>query len=95
MHCPSCGEARLVYRGYRYNRLGRKRLRLCTACRRKITPDDGFLRMRFSPEDIRSAVLLRRKGLSLGEVQKRLAGQGITVSRWTILKWFRKYGKRL
>ena len=94
MHCPHCKSPQLVWRGYRYNEKSKKRLRLCKACGRKFTPNDGFFRMRFSPVEIKRAVELYKKGYSLAEVKLRMEREGVKVSRRTILKWARKYGSR-
>ena len=91
--CPHCGSPSSIKRGYRQTRYGRKPLRKCSRCRRKFTPDDGFLRMRFSPKVIKEAVKLY-KNHSSAEVKRMLRNrQGVEVSRWSIIKWFRKYGK--
>ena len=91
--CPYCHSTRTVWRGYRYNEKSKKRMRLCNACKRKFTPRDRFWRMRFSGEEILKAVALRRKGFSSAEAKKHLERRGIRVSRWTILKWAKKYDK--
>lgn len=94
LKCPYCGSARAIWRGWRKTGYGRKRMRKCFQCGRKFTPDDGFLRMRFSPKVIREAVKLYEKGSSSSEVRRLLRNrEGVEVSRWTIIKWFRKYGK--
>lgn len=94
MECPYCGSKDIVYRGYRYNQRTKKRLRLCKSCGRKFTLRDDFWRMRFSKEDIVKAVSLYKQGFSLAEVKKHLEKyEGIRVSRWTILCWYKKYGK--
>ena len=93
--CPKCSSKRTIWRGYRRNRSRDKRLRLCRACGRKFTPDDGYLRMRFKPRVIRKAVGLRKKGFSSAEVRTHLKRyEGAKVSRWTIIKWERRYGKK-
>ncbi len=93
--CPHCGSPLSIRRGYRKTGYGRKKLRKCSRCRRKFTPDDGFLRMRFSPRVIREAVKLYKKGNSSSEVKRMLRNrQGVEVSRWSIIKWFRKYGSK-
>jgi transposase-like protein len=91
--CPYCSSVRFVYRGYRYNEKSKKRLRLCKKCGRKFTSHDRYFRMRFSPEEIRRAVTLYKKGFSLAEAKLRMEREGVRVSRWTILKWHRKYTK--
>ena len=69
-------------------------MKLCKKCGCKFTPDDGYLRMRFKPGIIRKAMDLRKKGYSSAEVKENLKRyEGIKVSRWTIIKWERKYKK--
>ncbi len=72
-----------------------KHMRMCKSCGRKYTPDDGYLRMRFKPEIIRKAMALRKKGYSSAEVREHLQRyEGIKVSRWTVIKWERKFVKK-
>jgi len=92
--CPQCASEAVIFRGYRHNKNSVKRMRLCKRCGRKFTPDDGFLRMRFSAEDIKLAVSLRKKGFSLAEAQLHLKRRGVHVSRWTISKWESRFSKR-
>lgn len=70
---------------------GKKRLRLCKVCGRKFTHHDRYFRMRFSPQEIQRAVSLYKKGFSLAEAKLRMEREGVKVSRWTILKWSKKY----
>ena len=91
--CPYCRGSRVVLRGFRHNSSGKKQLFLCRSCGRKFTQDDGYLRMRFSPKDIREAVSLYGKGYSSAEVRTRLEREGVRVSRWTVLKWARRFGR--
>jgi transposase-like protein len=91
--CPHCHGSHTVLRGFRKNDIGRKQLFLCKSCGRKFTPDDGYLRMRFPRETIRKAVSLYGKGFSSSEVRTRLERQGIRVSRWTVLKWVKRFGR--
>ena len=92
--CPYCSSKSVVWRGYRYNEKTKKHLRLCKKCGRKFTTRDAFFRMRYSPKEIKRAVILYKKGYSLAEVKLRMEREGVRVSRWTILKWFRKYKKK-
>ncbi|MEM7819871.1 MAG: hypothetical protein QXD48_03525 [Candidatus Aenigmatarchaeota archaeon] len=91
--CPNCKSRNFIFCGFRYNENSKKRLRKCKNCRRKFTFDDGFLRMRFDKKDILLAVNLYKKGYSLSEIKKELEKNGVSVSRWTISKWYKKYGK--
>ena len=93
--CPFCASERNVWRGWMYNSSVKKRMKLCKSCGRKFTPDDGYLRMRFKPAIIDKAMALRKKGFSTSEVKENLKRyEGIKVSRWTIIKWERKFGKK-
>lgn len=83
----------MVFRGYRYNEKSKKRLRLCKSCGRKFTLRNVYFRMRFSPVEIKRAVSLYKKGFSLAEAKLRMEREGVRVSRWTILKWYKKYTK--
>jgi transposase-like protein len=89
--CPRCGSRKTVLRGFRHGAAASKQLYLCRSCGRKFTPDNGYLRMRFSPQEIQEALSLIKKGYSLAEARTRLQRRGIRVSRWTIAKWARKY----
>ncbi|MDO9096813.1 MAG: hypothetical protein Q7U60_01645 [Candidatus Methanoperedens sp.] len=90
--CPECGSLDGVWRGYRYNKSAKKRLRKCKSCGAKFTPDDGFLRRRFQKEHIVEAVSLYKSGLSLGKVKDYMwQHHGVKVSRWMILLWSRDY----
>ena len=92
--CPKCGSLQSVWRGYRRNRCVDKHMKLCKKCGSKFTPNDGFLRMRFKPSVIRRAMELRKKGYSSAEIKEHLQRyEGVKVSRWTVIKWERKYMK--
>ncbi len=103
--CPSCRSKKTVLAGFRHNRgmAGRcpmtpsfqtsKQLFLCRSCGRKFTPDNGYLRMRYPPETIQEAVTLVKKGYSLSEARTRLKRKGVRVSRWSIAKWARRFGR--
>jgi DNA-directed RNA polymerase subunit RPC12/RpoP len=52
--CPKCGSQDSVWRGYRYNESGKKRLRKCKNCGSKFSPDDGF---RVLPRFLRTRTL--------------------------------------
>ncbi len=94
--CPKCGSLDSVWRGYRYNKSVKKRLKKCKICGTKFTPDDGFLRRRFQKEHIVEAVSLYQSGLSLSKVKDRMwQHRKVKVSRWMILLWSRDYSETL
>ncbi len=90
MKCPYCGSQETVWRGWRYNMKGKTRLRLCNGCGRKFTPG-SFKRMRYPEQTILKAVSLYKREKSSSKVQRRLKADGVKVSRWTIIKWTRKF----
>jgi len=79
-----------VRRGFRQTRLGKKQMYLCTNCSRKFTAE--WPKMRFRKEDVMHAVKLYKSGMSSAKVKAKLESRGVTVSRWTIIKWSRKFG---
>jgi len=91
--CPYCHGSGILFRGFRHNLKARKQLMLCKSCGKKFTPDDGYLRMRFPPAVIMEAVSLYSKGFSSAEVRVRLEREGVRVSRWTVLKWVKRFGR--
>ena len=48
--------------------------------------------MRFKKKDVMHAVSLYKKGMSSSKIKKTLESHGIKVSRWTIIKWHKKFG---
>ena len=77
-------------RGFRATRLGKKQLHLCTKCGRKFT--NKWPKMRFKRGHVMYAVKLYKEGMSAAKVKSKMEGKGVTVSRWTIIKWHRKFG---
>ncbi|KHO48480.1 MAG: hypothetical protein QT00_C0001G0498 [archaeon GW2011_AR5] len=89
MKCPHC-TGRGVKRGLRRTNLGKKQLYLCTKCGRKFTTD--WPKMRFHRSDVMHAVRLYKSGSSSSKVKRQLESRGVKVSRWTIIKWVRRFG---
>jgi len=87
--CPYC-KGRSVKRGFRYNAKGKTSVRKCIKCKRIFTPS-AFLRMRYKDKTILRAVSLYKKGKSAAKVRDALAADKIKVSRWTIIKWAKKF----
>lgn len=54
---PFCkGVEYVIRKGYRYNKSRRKQIWKCTKCKRKFTEDDGFRKMKNTPETITEAI---------------------------------------
>lgn len=98
--CRFCESANVVKAGWRYNRSGRKHRFLCRTCGRRLTVDDGFLRMRFKRATITAAIDLCYVSKSLREAKNWLARHwhewpGSHVSIWRWLQRFGRLVKRL
>ena len=90
--CPFCKSKKIIKRGYRHNKIGKKQKYLCADCEKWFVEDDGFKRMRFKKEIIVKAIHQHIDGFSLFKVQYHLwQHDGIKVSRKTILLWTKKY----
>lgn len=90
--CEYCKGKEIIKKGFRYNRTGKKQKHFCHACKRWFVEDDGFKRMRFKPKIIVRAVHQYEDGLSLSKVKNHLNQHDYAkVTRWTILKWVKKY----
>ena len=89
MKCTHC-SSRAVRRGLRPTNLGKKQLYLCTKCKRKFTTE--WPKMRFRRSDVMRAVKLYKSGLSSSKVKRQLEARDVHVSRWTIIKWSRRFG---
>ena len=90
--CELCRSKDVMKKGFRYNKTGKKQKHYCNKCNHWFVEDDGFKRMRFKPKIIVRAVHQYEDGLSLSKVKNHLNQHDYTkVTRWTILKWVKKY----
>ena len=89
MKCIGCGLD-MVKGGFRHTQLGEKQTYICKSCKIKLTPE--WPRMRFSEKDVMHAISLYRKGASSSKIKSMMEENGIHVSRWTIIKWYKKFG---
>ena len=93
INCPKCSSKELSFRGYRYNKNGKKRLRQCKDCNHTFTDDDGFKHMTYPKEVVKEAVRLYSKGgVSFSGVAEKLYKKfNLKVSRSLILFWVKKF----
>ena len=90
--CELCKSKDIIKKGFRYNKTGKKQKQYCKKCKTWFVEDDGFKRMRFKPKTIVRAVHQYEDGSSLSKVKNHLNQHDFTkVTRWTILKWVKKY----
>lgn len=88
--CRFCRSEKTVKRGFRHLEKRKKQLYLCNSCKRKFTVDDGYLKMRHDKKVVEYAVRLYGNHSS-SEVKDILRRKGIRVSRWTIIKWSKRF----
>ena len=94
--CKHCKGRNSVKAGLRKNKSGWVQKYYCKDCKRYFINRRGFEKYRTSSEVITSALDLRAKGLSLGDIVDHLDQHyRIKVSRQTILDWQNKFGEKL
>jgi transposase-like protein len=91
--CPTCKESKRVWsKGWRYNASGKKQMFWCNACKKRFTPDDGFWKMKHTPEIVTEACSSYKRGMSLKNVKDHLSDFRETdISRTSVLNWIKKY----
>ena len=96
LKCPFCKSKKIVRRGLRHNKLGKKQKYLCSNCKKWFVEDDGFKRMRHKKEDIVRAISLHNDGLSLFRTKDHIwQHDGVRVTKRTISQWTKKYSNFL
>ncbi len=94
---PFCkGGDKLTRKGYRYNKSGVKQIYNCNLCNRRFTPNDGFWKMKNTPETITEALDLYKRGFSLKSAVEHLwKYANVKICAKTVRDWVLKYGKLL
>lgn len=90
-NCPNCKSENIVKQGLRKNKYGDIQKFQCRDCSKYFVFNQGFERMRASPQAITSAMQLYFSGESLKSVANFLKLQGVKVSYVTVYKWMKKY----
>jgi len=92
--CKSSEE--LVKAGYRYNASGKKQRYKCNNCGSRFVPNDGFWKMKHTPEIIAEACSCRKRGMHYSEVSKHFKEYDkADICPATAYNWVKKYGKAL
>ncbi len=73
--CPKCKSSKVVKKGFRNNKTGKKQKFFCNNCDAWFVIDDGFKKMRHRPNDIVRAVHQHIDGMSLSKTQNPLLKQ--------------------
>jgi len=90
--CKFCGSENIVKRGYRTTQNGKVQRFFCKDCKRKFIVDEGFERMKATPETVTVALDLYFKGISMRAIVDHIKQfYGVEVSHVAIYKWIRKY----
>ncbi|MGD0494663.1 MAG: DDE-type integrase/transposase/recombinase [Candidatus Bathyarchaeia archaeon] len=90
--CKFCGSQNIVKRGYRNTQNGKVQRFFCKDCKRKFIIDEGFERMKATPETVTVALDLYFKGISMRAIVDHIKQfYGVEVSHVAIYKWIRKY----
>ena len=94
---PFCdGVEYVIRKGWRYNKAGNKQIWNCGKCNIKFTKDDGFWKMKNTPETITEAIDLYEVGHSLAETKEHLwKHHSIKISEISVRNWIKKYSKRI
>lgn len=94
---PFCeGGGYVARNGLRYNKSGVKQRWKCAKCNRRFTEDNGFWKMKNTPETITEAIDLYEAGHSFGQAKEHLwKHHSIKISENSIKSWVRKYSRRI
>jgi len=95
--CPKCNSNKTKKRGFRQteNR-GKIQRYFCNECKKSFVVDEGFFRMRNSPQKITLSIDLFYRGVSTRKVQEHLqAFYPHNSSNVTIYNWIVKYSKMI
>jgi len=90
--CTFCGSANIEKDGFRYNKAGAKQRFRCVDCGRRFVFNDGFAKMKYTPDLITQALDLYFKGLSLRKVQDHFQQfHSLRIHYSTVYLWIQKY----
>jgi len=92
--CKFCSSSRVVKRGFRKTQQGKVQRFFCKDCKRKFVVNDGFEKMKSTPQTVTIALDLYFKGISLRSITDHLKQfYGTEVSHVAVFKWIKKYVK--
>jgi putative transposase len=90
--CKFCGSENIVKRGFRSTQRGKVQRFFCKDCKRFFIVDEGFEKMKATPETVTVALDLYFKGISMRAIVDHLKQfYGVEVSHVAVYKWIRKY----
>ncbi len=89
--CRFCSSEQIVRDAKRHNKFGIIQRYLCRTCHKRFSFNEGFEKMKASPQAITGAMQLYFTGESFRNVQRFLKLQGVAVSHVAVYKWIGKY----
>jgi transposase-like protein len=95
--CPNCASESIIKRGQRktQNR-GLIQRYSCQDCDKRFVVDDGFFKMKNSPQKVTFCIDLFYRGVSTRQIQEHLQAFSPHNSSWvSIYKWIVKYSKQI
>lgn len=97
MKCLFCKDSkRVVCAGFHKNAGGNKQRYKCNSCGRRFVPNDGFWKMKTSPEVIVEAISCKKRGMPYRQVSKHFQEYDHAKrSHVSVYKWTKKYGRIL
>jgi transposase-like protein len=94
--CKFCGSQNTVKRGFRNTERGKVQRFFCKDCKRFFIVDEGFEKMKATPETVTVALDLYFKGISMRAIVDHLKQfYSVEVSHVGVYKWIRKYVQML
>ena len=94
--CRFCSFVGALKKGWRYNKGTRKQRYQCLCCGRRFVVDDGFIGVHHRPSIITKCLDLYNSGLgSWKTLQYIKRHHKRKVSRMSIFRWARKFGKKV
>jgi putative transposase len=92
--CKFCGSENIVRRGFRSTQRGKVQRFYCKDCKRKFVVNEGFEKMKATPQTVTIALDLYFKGISMRSIVDHLKQfYNVEVSHVAIYKWITKYVK--
>jgi transposase-like protein len=90
--CKFCGSENIVKRGHRTTQKGKVQRFFCKSCGKKFILNEGFEKMKSTPQIITITLDLYFKGISMRSIVDHLKQfYNVEVSHVAIYKWIRKY----
>ncbi len=92
LSCKFCGSIKVVKRGYRSTQRGKVQRFFCKDCKRFFIINEGFEKMKATPQTVTVALDLYFKGISMRAIVDHLKQfYSVEVSHVAVYKWIRKY----